>query len=98
MVMATNTYIVKNGDTLWDISAKYLGSPHEWPRLWKHNNRKTVIASTGRAIINPDLIYPGQKIALPINGFQERKNNAVSRRLMNKPSDKSGSLQQQLKI
>jgi LysM repeat protein len=95
--MATNTYIVKNGDTLWDISEKFLGSPYEWPRLWKHNNRKAVIASTGRAILNPDLIYPGQKIALPINEFQEQKKNSASRRLMNEPSEKSSSLQQQLK-
>ena len=94
--MATNTYIVKNGDTLWGISEKHLGSPYEWPRLWKHNNRKSVIAITGRAISNPDLIYPGQKIALPINGFQVCEKNTVSRRLMNKPIDKSGSLQQQL--
>jgi LysM repeat protein len=72
--MPTNTYIVKSGDTLWDISAKYLGSPNEWPRLWKYNNRKSVIASTGRGITNPDLIYPGQKIALPITGFQDTKS------------------------
>jgi len=31
--MATNSYIVKNGDTQWGISAKHLGSAHEWPRL-----------------------------------------------------------------
>nr|WP_286246183.1 LysM peptidoglycan-binding domain-containing protein [Pseudoalteromonas sp. MM1] len=28
----------KKGDTLWDISSKHLGSPMEWPRLWKFNN------------------------------------------------------------
>ncbi|XQW86451.1 LysM peptidoglycan-binding domain-containing protein [Thalassotalea piscium] len=59
-------YIVKPGDTLWDISTKYLGSPWEWPRLWRFNNRKEVIAITKRPIVNPDLIYPGQKILLPI--------------------------------
>lgn len=34
----TNIYIVKEGDTLWDISAKHLGSPLQWPNLWRHNN------------------------------------------------------------
>ena len=94
--MAANNYIVKNGDTLWDISAKYLGSPHEWPRLWKHNNRKDVIASTGRAINNPDLVYPGQKIALPINTFQKNQKKTASSNIRNKPRSKSSSLQQQL--
>ncbi|NWL14311.1 LysM peptidoglycan-binding domain-containing protein [Pseudoalteromonas sp. Scap03] len=58
-------YIVKKGDTLWDISSKYLGSPMEWPRLWKFNNRKEVVAITNKPIVNPDLIYPGQKILIP---------------------------------
>ncbi len=60
-------YIVKKGDTLWGIAAKHLGSPFEWPRLWRHNNRKDVVAITGRSIPNPDLIYPGQKLLLPID-------------------------------
>ncbi len=93
--MATNSYIVKNGDTQWGISAKHLGSAHEWPRLWKHNNRKDIVASTGRAISNPDLIYPGQKIALPINTFQKNQQNIAIPRRINKPN-KTGSLQQQL--
>lgn len=59
-------YIVKKGDTLWDISSKYLGSPMEWPRLWKFNNRKEVVAITNKPIVNPDLIYPGQKILIPL--------------------------------
>ncbi len=54
-------YIVKKGDTLWDISSKHLGSPMEWPRLWRFNNRKEVLAITNKPITNPDLIYPGQK-------------------------------------
>lgn len=64
--MSTEFYIVKQGDTLWHIASKYLGSPFEWPRLWKHNNRRDVISITGRGIPNPDLIYPGQKLLLPI--------------------------------
>ena len=59
-------YIVKKGDTLWDISSKHLGSPMEWPRLWRFNNRKEVLAITNKPITNPDLIYPGQKILIPL--------------------------------
>lgn len=48
-------YVVKEGDTLWDISNNTLKDPFLWPRLWKDN----------KFIINPDLIYPGNIIMLP---------------------------------
>lgn len=40
---------VVKGDTLWDLSAKYLGSPWLWPELWERN----------RFLTNPHYIYPG---------------------------------------
>ncbi len=56
---APQTYVVVKGDTLWDISAMYLGSPWLWPRLWQVNPE----------IENPHLIYPGDKLSLVwING------------------------------
>lgn len=51
---APNTYVVKKGDTLWDISALFLDSPWLWPRLWQVNAN----------ITNPHLIYPGDKLIL----------------------------------
>nr|WP_245879954.1 LysM peptidoglycan-binding domain-containing protein [Vibrio gangliei] len=51
---APNTYTVKKGDTLWDISALFLDSPWLWPRLWQVNP----------SIENPHLIYPGDKLTL----------------------------------
>jgi LysM repeat protein len=48
-------YIVKKGDTLWDISNTFLKDPFLWPFLWKANP----------GISNPDLIYPGNKIVIP---------------------------------
>src|SRR4030065_879024 len=48
-------YLVKEGDTLWDISTNIMKDPFLWPRLWKDN----------KYIINPDLIYPGNVIILP---------------------------------
>lgn len=43
---------VASGDTLWDISEAYLGTPWVWPSIWKDN----------RGIHNPHLIRPGDKI------------------------------------
>ena len=48
-------YLIKQGDTLWDISHAFLKDPFLWPFIWKAN---TYIA-------NPDLIYPGNKLAIP---------------------------------
>ena len=45
-------YVIQRGDTLWDISNKFLGNPHHWPRLWSINEQ----------ITNPHWIYPGNKI------------------------------------
>ncbi|QTA83197.1 Lytic transglycosylase LysM domain-containing protein [Desulfonema limicola] len=49
-------YTVKKGDTLWDISKKFLNSPWYWPELWEVNS--------SLPIPNPHLIYPGQRIRL----------------------------------
>jgi hypothetical protein len=52
---APETYTVKRGDTLWDISSLYLTSPWRWPELWGMNKAQ---------IANPHLIYPGQTLRL----------------------------------
>ncbi len=52
---APDTYTVKRGDTLWDISKLFLKSPWRWPELWGMNKAE---------IANPNLIYPGQVLML----------------------------------
>jgi len=46
-------YIVKKGDTLWDIANYFFKNPHKWLKIWEQN----------LYITNPDLIYPGNEIS-----------------------------------
>lgn len=50
---AADVYVVKDGDTLWDISRRYTGDPYNYPRIGGDNR-----------ISDYDLIYPGQRIRL----------------------------------
>jgi LysM domain len=55
-------YTVVEGDTLWDISGKFLNHPTQWPELWSYNSQ----------IKNPHLIYPGDTVYFSVVGGKPR--------------------------
>lgn len=46
---APDTYTVRPGDTLWDLSGRFLNNPWYWPKVWSYNPE----------IANPHWISPG---------------------------------------
>lgn len=59
---APDEYVVKEGDTLWDIASTFLRDPWYWPEVWYVNPQ----------IENPHLIYPGDVLALVSIDGQQR--------------------------
>jgi LysM repeat protein len=59
----TKRYVIKRGDTLWDISQKELMDPFLWPKLWRENSH----------ITNPDRIYPGDVLKIPLKAVVKEK-------------------------
>lgn len=47
-------YVVRPGDSLWNISNRFFDNPLFWPRLWELNP----------FIDNPNFIYPGEPLTL----------------------------------
>ncbi|MDH5178458.1 MAG: LysM peptidoglycan-binding domain-containing protein [Gammaproteobacteria bacterium] len=62
------TYVVKKGDTLWDIASRFLHDPWSWPEVWHANPN----------IKNPHLIFPGDVVYLYfVGGKPQISVNAV---------------------
>ncbi len=53
-------HVVQSGDTLWDITEHYLGTPWIWPSIWKENE-----------LDNPHLIVPGDLIWITDKGMRK---------------------------
>lgn len=65
---AEEFYTIKQGDTLWEISAKFLKDPFLWPKLWQRNPY----------ITNPHWIYPGQPVRLSPLGEVKKEEPKVA--------------------
>lgn len=61
---AVKIYVVKRGDTLWDISKKHYKKGAKWYDVWKANKEK---------VSDFDRIYRGQKITIP--GFYQQNQS-----------------------
>jgi len=62
---APDEYVVKEGDTLWDIASTFLRDPWYWPEVWYINPQ----------VENPHLIYPGDVLAMVVIDGRQRITN-----------------------
>ncbi len=76
---AEETYTIKKGDTLWDISNSSNKNPSKWREIWRLNP----------FITNPNLIFPGETIRLqplrekpPVNKIIKLKKKKVEKKVV----------------
>jgi hypothetical protein len=69
-------HVVARGDTLWDISEAYLGTPWVWPSIWKDNQE----------IHNPHLIRPGDRIWITPSEMRRVSPEEAARLLAGQPA------------
>lgn len=62
-------YVVRRGDTLWDLTNRYYGTPWEWPRVWSYNPE----------ITNPHWIYPDDQIRLAPADYEQEQDGRAPR-------------------
>jgi prophage tail gpP-like protein len=74
-------YTAQSGDELNKIAGIAYGIPSKWPVIWNANS--TVLKSD-----DPDLIYPGEKIYIPVlNELQETENHKIEKILEKEGAD-----------
>ncbi len=76
-------YIVKKGDTLWDIAQEYFADPEKWIKIWEQN----------LYVSNPDLIYPGNELWLkykaPVKKAEPKRPTVkLEPRIIYKPAER----------
>ena len=80
---APAVYVVRDGDTLWDIACMFLKDPWRWVQVWQANP----------GIDDPNLIYPGDKILLGyVNGEPKIRVERLSARSQVIRTEMSGGI------
>ncbi len=64
----TTRHTIVKGDTLWDLSTRYLESPWLWPELWEQNTH----------IENPDLIFPDDVLVISPGSIRLIRNKRLT--------------------
>lgn len=78
-------YVVKKGDTLWDIANRYLLEPWQWPEIWYVNDQ----------VRNPHQIFPGDVLTLvmrdgrPVIVRQDPDTDYLSPKIREVPLDQA---------
>lgn len=57
-VIDVNYYDIQEGDSLWKIAEQFYGNGSQYEKLFDENRE---------VIVDPDLIFPGQKIRIPMD-------------------------------
>ena len=87
---APDEYTIVKGDTLWDLSQKFLNNPWYWPKIWSLNP----------SIENPHWIYPGNKLRIvpgeggsqaPAQVQAEEQEAGIDATALNAPDDSLGA-------
>jgi LysM repeat protein len=65
---ATTTHMVRAGETLWGIAARYFGDGHQWPTLARRNRL---------AITGPAPLQVGMKLTVPVSPVVRRAKAAA---------------------
>ena len=78
------TYTVVKGDCLWKISEMKYNSPYYWPAIWEANkngviNENEFADPHHKAVLNPNLIYPGQVLKIPALNPETKKGDFKER-------------------
>jgi len=64
----TTRHTIVKGDTLWDLSTRYLENPWLWPELWEQNTH----------IENPDLIFPDDVLIISPGSIRLVRNKRLT--------------------
>ncbi|MGH0034407.1 MAG: LysM peptidoglycan-binding domain-containing protein [Myxococcota bacterium] len=75
-------HTVARGDTLWDISNAYLGTPWVWPSVWHENDSE---------IENPHVIRPGELIWITSTEMRKVSSEEAEVLMATAPAEMAGA-------